>query len=90
MLFDDEEPWPGHSLKPQRHKLSAAQRNDVHVAIGVGESFGVIHYLITSAADGHITVPAELVHRCTRWLDAYAGHEDECYLRGLVDHVLTQ
>ena len=90
MLFDDERTLAWALVEAAAPQLSAAQRNDVHVAIGVGESFGVIHYLITSAADGHITVPAELVHRCTRWLDAYAGHEDECYLRGLVDHVSTQ
>jgi hypothetical protein len=46
---------------------------------------------MTSAADNRITLPAELVHRCTSWLDAYAGHEDEdeWHLRRLVEHVLA-
>jgi hypothetical protein len=59
---DDERTLAWALVEAAAPQLSAAQRNDVHVAIGVGESFGVIHYLITSAADGHITVPAELVH----------------------------
>ena len=37
--------------------------------------------------DDEITLPAELVRRCTSWLDAYAGHEDEGYLRRLVEYV---
>lgn len=90
MLFDDERSLAWALVEATAPHLSTAQRNDIHVAIGVGETFVVIQYLITSAADRRITVPAELVHGCTRWLDAYAGHEDECYLRDLVEYVLTQ
>jgi hypothetical protein len=87
MLFDDERSLAWALVEATTPHLSAAQRNDVHVAIGVGEAFAAIHYLITSAADKRVTLPAELVHRCTRWLDAYGAHEDERYLRGLVEYV---
>lgn len=90
MLFDDERSLAWALVEATAPHLRTAQRTDVHVAIGVGETFAVIHYLITSAADRRIAVPAELFHGCTRWLDAYAGHEDKCYLRGLVEYVLTQ
>jgi hypothetical protein len=90
MLFDDERSLAWALVEATTPHLSTAQRNDLHVAIGVGETFAAIHYLITSAADNRITLAAELVHRCTRWLDAYAGHEDECYLRGRVEYVLAQ
>jgi hypothetical protein len=89
MLFDDERSLAWALVEVTTSHLSTAQRNDVHMAIGVGETFAAIHYLITSAADKRITVPAALVHRCTRWLDAYAGHDDESYLRGLVEYVLV-
>ena len=77
MLFDDERTLAWALVEAAAPQLSAAQRNDVHVAIGVGESFGVIHYLITSAADGHITVPAELVHRCVGVANAPARNGGE-------------
>jgi len=69
--------------------LSAEERNDVHVAIGVGEAFTAIRYLITSTAGKRIILAPVLVHRCTSWLDAYVGHEDERFLRGLVEYVLA-
>lgn len=90
MLFDGERSLAWALVEATAPHLGTAQRNDVHVAIGVGETFAVIDYLITSAADRRVTVPAELVHGCTWWLDVYAGHEDECYLRGVVEYVLTQ
>jgi hypothetical protein len=68
--------------------LNADERNDVYVAIGVGETFAAIHYLITSAAGKRIALAPKLVQECHGWLDFYAGHGDEPYLRGLVEQVL--
>jgi len=45
MLFDDERTLAWALVEAAAPHLSAAQRNDVHVAIGVGESFGVGHSL---------------------------------------------
>lgn len=89
MLHDDEISLAWALAEAARPHLSNVERNDVHVAIGVGETFAAIHCLMTSAAGNRITLPAELVHRCTSWLDAYAGHEDEWYLRSLVEYVLA-
>ena len=90
MLSHDERSLAWALAEAATAHLSTAQRNDLHVAIGVGETFAAIHYLITSAADKRITLPAPLLHRCSQWLDGYAGHEDEWYLRGLVEHGFQQ
>ena len=89
MVHDDEIGLAWALAEAARPHLSNVERNDVHVAIGVGETFAAIHCLVTSAAGNRIALPAELVHRCTRWLDAYAGHEVEWNLRRLVDYVLA-
>jgi hypothetical protein len=69
--------------------LKAAERTDVYVSIGVGETFTPIKDLITLAAGKRIALPAEVVRRCHRWLDVHIGHEDEEYLRALIEQVLT-
>jgi hypothetical protein len=68
--------------------LNAVERSDVHVTIGVGETFAAIRHLITSAASKRIALSAQLLQQCQRWLDLHIGHEDERYLRGLVEQVL--
>jgi hypothetical protein len=89
MLHDDEIRLAWALAEAARPHLSNVERNDVHVAIGVGETFAAIHCLMTSAVGKKITLPAELVHRCTSWLGAYAGHEDEWNLRRPVEYVLA-
>ena len=69
--------------------LNGAERCDVYVAIGVGDTFAAIHDLITTAAGRRIAIPGELVQACHDWLDVNVGHEDEQHLRGLVEAVLT-
>lgn len=74
------------AVKPH---LSNVERNHVYVAIGIGELFVAIHWLITSAARNQVVLPGELVQRCGTWLDAYVGHSQQQYLRGLVKNVLA-
>ena len=69
--------------------LNGAERSDVYIAIGLNETFVAIRNLITSAADKRIALPAALIDRCHDWLDVHIGHEDERYLRGLVEQVLS-
>jgi hypothetical protein len=85
MLHDDEIglAWAlAEAAGPQR---STVERNDIHLAIGVGDAFAAIRGLMTSAARNRIALRAGLVHRCTSWLNAYAGHEDERHLRHVVE-----
>jgi hypothetical protein len=66
-----------------RH-LDATQRNDVFVAIGVGETFAAICLLLGAVTRADAKVEARLAARLWIWLDAYAGHEDEPHLRLLI------
>ncbi len=68
--------------------LNTVERSHVYVAIGVGETFAAIKYLIALAAGKRIALPAELVQLCQRWLDVHLGHEDERYLRRHIEQVL--
>jgi hypothetical protein len=65
--------------------LCAAERNDVYVAIGAGETFTAIRQLLKSVAMNRIPLRPDLLHRCTTWLDTYVGHEEEWYLRRLIE-----
>jgi hypothetical protein len=68
--------------------LCAVERDDVYVAIGTGERFAAIRQMIKSVAVKRIPLRADLVQWCVTWLHAYVGHEDEGYLRHLIEDVL--
>jgi hypothetical protein len=69
--------------------LSAAERNHVFMAIGAGETFAAIRGLVKSVAVKRIALRPDLVRQCTTWLHAYAGHQDEGYLRSLIEDYLA-
>src|ERR1700758_2186240 len=66
--------------------LCVAERNDVYVAIGAGETFTAIRQLLKSVAMNRIPLRRDLLQRCTTWLDTYVGHEEERYLRRLIEN----
>lgn len=68
--------------------LNVVERNGLFVAIGAGETFTVVRALVKWFAIKRISVEPDLVRQCVSWLDAYVGHEDERYLRRLVDDVV--
>jgi|GEM_PF-1291742 len=68
--------------------LNTVERNDVFVAIGAGEPFAAICQLLKSIATTRIPVRPDLAQRCRMWLSAYMGHEDERYLRRLIEDFL--
>jgi hypothetical protein len=68
--------------------LSAVERNHVFVVIGAGETFAAICHLFKSAAFKRIPLRPDLLRQCTSWLHAYVGHEDERYLRHLIENYL--
>jgi hypothetical protein len=65
--------------------VDAAERNDIFVAIGADDTFAAIRELIKCVAIRGIPMGPDLVRGCVSWLDAYVGHEDERYLRRLVE-----
>ena len=68
--------------------LSAVERNHIFVVIGAGDTFAVIRHLFKSAAFKRIPLRPDLLRHCISWLHAYVGHEDERYLRHLIENHL--
>jgi hypothetical protein len=67
--------------------LSTAERHDIHIAIGIGETLAAICCL-TGALDRHdLALPAALIDCFTRWLDTYAGSQEEAHLRELIARI---
>jgi hypothetical protein len=69
--------------------LDVAERNDLFVAIGAGETFAVVRALVKWVAIKRIPVEPDLVRQCVSWLDGYAGHDDERYLRRLIEEMVS-
>jgi hypothetical protein len=68
--------------------LSAVERNAVFVAIGAGETFAAIRRLLRSVEIKRIPLGPDLLQQCRTWLRGYGGHEDERYLRRLIEEPL--
>jgi hypothetical protein len=68
--------------------LSAVERDAVFVAIGAGETFAAIRQLFRSVEIKQIPLRPDLLHHCRTWLHGYFGHEDERYLRRLIEEPL--
>jgi hypothetical protein len=69
--------------------LDVAERNALFVAIGAGETFAVVRALVKWVAIKRIPVEPDLVRQCVSWLDGYAGHNDERYLRRLIEEMVS-
>jgi hypothetical protein len=70
--------------------LNAAERNDIYVKIGVGETFSAIFSLITTVVHKRLTLAADLVTTFSTWLDAYVGSDSEPHLRQLIGQVKSR
>ena len=68
--------------------LKGLERNYVFVTTGAGDTFAAIHRLVKLIAAKRIPLPPPLVRLCVTWLDAYAFHDEEPYLRGLIEGFL--
>jgi hypothetical protein len=65
--------------------LDAVESNDIFAAIGAGETFAAIRKLLKAVAIKRIPLEPDLLRRCVSWLHAYAGHDDERFLRRLIE-----
>ena len=72
-----------------KQHLGIVDRNNIFVAIGAGETFAVVRALVKWVAIKRIPVKPDLVRQCVSWLDGYAGHDDERYLRRLIDEMVS-
>jgi hypothetical protein len=68
--------------------LNVLDRNYVFVTTGAGDTFAAIHHLLKRFAAKGIPLSPRLVRRCVTWLDSYAFHDEEPYLRRLIEGYL--
>jgi hypothetical protein len=71
--------------KPHLNRL---ERNYAFVTIGAGDTFAAIHRLLTLIAAKGIPLSPNLVRLGSVWLDSYAFHDEEPYLRRLIEGFL--
>jgi hypothetical protein len=72
--------------KPHLNRL---ERNYAFVTTGAGDTFAAIHHLLKLIAVKGIPLRPRLLQLCVTWLDSYACHDEEPYLRRLIDgHLL--
>jgi hypothetical protein len=64
--------------------FGVAERNDIYVAIGAGDTFSAIHASVAVIAREGLPLPFELVAALPSWLNAHSHNESEPQLRGLV------
>jgi len=68
--------------------LNVLERNYAFVTTGAGDTFAAIHHLLKPIAVKGIPLPPSLVRLCVTWLDSYAFHDEEPYLRRLIEGFL--
>ena len=68
--------------------LNVPERNYVFVTTGAGDTFAAIHDLLKLIAAKGIPLRPSLVRLCVTWLDSYAFHDEEPYLRRLIEGFL--
>ena len=68
--------------------LDVLDRNYIFVTTGAGDTFVAIHHLVKLIAAKGIPLRPSLLRLCVTWLDSYAFHEEEQYLRRLIEGFL--
>ena len=68
--------------------LNVIERNYAFVTTGAGDTFAAIHHLLKLIAAKGIPLRPSMVQLCVTWLDSYASHEEEQYLRRLIEGFL--
>lgn len=64
--------------------LSRTAADQIHIAIGIGETFDAIDALITAIARDRIPIDEALAATVSAWLDCYLGQNAEPRLRQLI------
>jgi hypothetical protein len=75
-------------IEVARPHLNVLERNYVFVTTGAGDTFAAIHRLLKLIAAKGIPLRPSLLRLCLTWLDSYALHEEEQYLRRLIEGFL--
>jgi hypothetical protein len=76
-------------IEAAKPHMNAGQRDFVFVTISTGDTFTAMRTLINLLAVNRISLPHQLVQRCTAWLGAYVLHEDYEHLRHRIEGFST-
>lgn len=82
---DDALAW--QLIAAVRSHLSKVEADQIHIAIGIGETFAAIDALITTIARHQVPLDGDLVTALAAWLDCYHGQNAEPRLRHLLAEI---
>ncbi|HEX4559321.1 MAG TPA: hypothetical protein VH166_09060 [Mycobacterium sp.] len=75
-------------IEVAKRRLNGIDRSYVFVTTGAGDTFAAIHQLLKLIAAKGIPLRPGLAQLCVTWLDSYVFHEEEPYLRHLIEGFL--
>jgi len=67
--------------------LDRKQRNQVYIAIGVGDVYSAVKFLLQTVVQSQISVSSETLWKMNLWVASYRDHPDEARLRDLIGSV---
>jgi hypothetical protein len=73
-----------------RDHLDMAQRNDVYIAIAVGDAFWAVKFLLQTIVRSELAVHADLAPKLSRWAASYRDHPEHAQLRHLIGRIGIQ
>ena len=84
-MVDTELAWElADAAKPC---LDRKQRNQVYIAIGVGDVFSAAKFLLQTVVESQVSVGSETLWKLKLWVASYRDHPDEARLRDLIGRV---
>ena len=68
--------------------LNMHERNHVFTTVGAGDSFEAIRHLLKLIATKHVVLHPQLVQQCKAWVETYSLHEEQLWLRRVIEGFL--
>jgi hypothetical protein len=84
-VTDDELAWD--LADAARGHLDATQRNEVYIAIAVGDSLWAVTLLLRAVVRRKLSVRAHLMRKLLWWVTSYRGHPEQPGLLHLIGRV---
>src|SRR4051795_8438875 len=84
-VTDDELAWD--LADAARGHLDATQRNEVYIAIAVGDSLWAVTLLLRAVVRQKLSVRADLMRKLLWWVTSYRGHPEQAGLLHLIGRV---
>jgi len=73
-----------------RGHLDGAQRNEIYIAIAVGDTFWAVTILLRTVVRSELAVRADLLPKLLQWVASYRDHPAQGHLRHLIGRVRIQ